>query len=229
MNHMDRVREIGAFYIYPGGRTIAKGCPVLYLISLAFNLRTFQISGGPKWVSDALYDIEAKAPENSSLSKSNPGNPRNPPSEEERQMLQSLLIDRFQLKYHFESKEGSIYVLLKGANALKLRPPKDKNTFPWSGGIERGGIYRGTGIAGENVSISQLATNLSEYFKRPVLDQSGIQGSFDFEYETGNDDPEADIQSSIIASLNGIGLKLKSAEGTVETIVIDYVERPSAN
>ena len=64
---------------------------------------------------------------------------------------------------------------------------------------------------------------------RPVLDQTGLKGSYDFKFEYAPDDPRPDIISSIFASVQGIGLKLEAAKGPVETIVIDHAEKPSAN
>ena len=146
-------------------------------------------------------------------------------------MLQALLADRFQLKYHREIKEGPVYVLLKGNNKLQLQDPKNKDDFPWVGNSNGGGAIFGNGIAGMNISMPLLATRLSRYMGRPVLDQTGLEGSFDFkfEYPLPSDDQRPDVITSIITSIQGIGLKLQAAKGPVETIVIDQAEKPSAN
>ena len=222
-----KVGIANALLTRPGGRITAMGCTLQYLVMEAFDVKDFQISGGPSWIHSTGYDIEAKAPEISSSSKSNPVNPKNPPNEEERRMLQSLLMDRFQLKSHRESKEGPVYILMKGNNALKLKSPQDEDAFPWVGG--ESGPLSGSGFRGTNISMAQLSARLSGFLHRPVLDQTGIQGSYDFEYQTGNNDPDADFLSLVITSINEIGLKLKSAKGPVEAIVIDHVEIPSAN
>jgi uncharacterized protein (TIGR03435 family) len=146
-------------------------------------------------------------------------------------MLQTLLVDRFQLKYHRENREGPVYLLQKSNKALRLQDAKNKDDYPWAGS-NRGGAIDGDGIAGINISMPQLATRLSGYLHRPVLDQTGLTGSFDFkfEYESGlSDDSRQDTISSIFTSVQGIGLKLESAKGPVETIVIDHVEKPSEN
>lgn len=70
---------------------------------------------------------------------------------------------------------------------------------------------------------------MSRYLERPVLDQMVLKGSYDFKYEYQTDDPAHDLVSSIFTSVQGIGLKLKGANGPVETIVIDRVERPTEN
>lgn len=225
-------REMNGLYTYPGGGVRCNGCALEYVIMNAFDVQQFQISGGPAWmdlVSGDPFDIEAKPPESSPSARSTPTSSNSAPNEEQRQMLQSLLAVRFQLKFHREIKEGTGYILSRGTGQLKLTPPKDKSAFPWAGGISGG--WFGGGIRGENISMPQLAARLSRFLKRPVLDQTGLEGSFDFEYRLGGDDNDndADIPSFLLMSMKGIGLMLKPGHGTVETIVIDHVEKPSTN
>lgn len=220
--------EVNGFYTYPGGRIVARGCSLKYLIMLAFDLQPFQISGAQGQIDDNGYDIQAKPSDSSRSSKLNPVSPKSPPSEEQRQMLQSLLIDRFQLKFHSAAKEGFVYILTESGKELKLQTPRDKNSYPWAGSIE-GGLPSASGVRGENISMPQLVTRLSQWLGHPVLDQTGLLGSFDFEFRTGNEDSDADTTGSILTSIKGIGLKLESGKGPVETIVIDHVEKPSAN
>ena len=79
-----------------------------------------------------------------------------------------------------------------------------------------------------------LAERLSRYLKRPVIDNTGIAGSFDFKFRTNDLDPTVpvtldDVINSIFASIKGIGLKLVPAKAPIETIVIDHAEQPSPN
>jgi uncharacterized protein (TIGR03435 family) len=230
-------RERNGLYIYPGGEVRCNGCRLEYLIMRAFDVQQFQISGGPAWkdlVSGDSFDIEAKPPKSSSSARSNPASPKSAPSEEQRQMLLALLVDRFQLKFHDDTREGPVYLLERGNGELKLQTPKDPNAIPWLGGIEGGMIYRPTGVAGMNASMQLVAQRLSRYLERPVIDKTGISGSFDFKFENEESDPHGeitrdDVVSSILTSVHGIGLKLTPAKGSVETIVIDHVEKPSSN
>jgi Protein of unknown function (DUF3738) len=82
---------IGLF-TYPGGRIVANKCPLDYLIEQAFNLQRFQIAGAPGWAHGDRFNIEAKPPASSQSSQSNPNNPKLPPNQEQRQMLQALLM-----------------------------------------------------------------------------------------------------------------------------------------
>lgn len=220
-------REI-AISTYPGGRITVSLYTLQMLIEEAFDVQSFQVSGGPRWINDDRYDIVAKPPASSKSSKANPPYPKAPPNDEQRQMLQTLLSDRFQLKFHRETKEGPVYLLVKGNKELKLQDAKNKDDYPWAGSIAGGGIA-GDGLAGINISMPLLATRLSWYLRRPVLDRTGLTGSYDFKFEYASDDPRAERIASIFASVQGIGLKLEAAKGPVETVVIDYAEKPSAN
>uniref|UniRef100_Q029G9 Peptidase M56, BlaR1 n=1 Tax=Solibacter usitatus (strain Ellin6076) TaxID=234267 RepID=Q029G9_SOLUE len=220
--------EVGGVYTYPGGRVEFRGCTLQYLIEQAFSIQPFQVSGGPGWMQQERYDIDAEPPASSKSSKSMPPYPKAPPNEEQRQMLQSLLVGRFGLKYHRETREGPVYLLVKGNKALKLVDSKDKNRYPWAGGI-RGGMITGDGLAGINESMEDLAKRLSPYLGRPVLDRTGLSGSFDFRSEYSSDDVHPDVITMILSSVQDLGLKLTTSKGPVDGIVIEHAERPSAN
>jgi uncharacterized protein (TIGR03435 family) len=223
-------RELNGFRIYPGGRVIAKGCRLQYLIMLALNVEHFQIEGLPDWanfVKGDGFDIEAVPPENSQSAEAQPAFSIDPPGDEERQMLLALLFDRFHLQFHRETREGQIYLLERGKGKLNLQPPSDKTKYPWVHGIS-GGWFR-DGIRGENTSMPQLAQRLTWRIERPVIDQTRLTGSFDFEYRNNDDNNDADITGFLITAMKAIGLELKSSKGPIETIVIDHIERPSPN
>lgn len=215
---------------YPGGRIRCSKCTLDILIRSAFDLETFQVSGGPRWMNDDRFDIEAKPPASSESSKSKPYSPKAPPNEEQRQMLQSLLADRFQLRWHRESKVDRIYLLQRGKKALRLEEPKDRNAYHWAGS-NRGGGINGDGLVGVNISMPELAWRLTGWIGRPVLDQTGIKGSYDFKYQSSpsEQDERPDVIFTLIESVQAIGLKLEAGRGPVETVVIDRAEKPSAN
>lgn len=208
-------------FTYPGGRIVASNCPLEYLIEQAFDVPSFQVTGGPGWMKNDRFDIEAKPPAGSLSSKANPFNFKLPPNDEQRQMLQTLLADRFRLKFHRENKDGLVYVLTKGNNALKLQDSKNKQEYPWAG--------IGPGVVGTNISMAQFASRLAAVFGHPVVDRTGLTGSFDFRFEYHAGDPNLDPISSVITSIQGLGLKLEASRGDIETIVIDRAEKPSEN
>ncbi|MGD0496938.1 MAG: M56 family metallopeptidase [Bryobacteraceae bacterium] len=225
-----KVRDRG-IYTYPGGRITCHNCPLVMLIVESFDVPFFQVKGGPRWINDDQFDIEAKPPASSKSSKANPPYPKAPLNEEQRQMLQTLLADRFQLKFHRETKAGPVYLLMKGNKGdkgLKLQDAKDRGAYPWAGGPKGGAPVNGDGLAGINISMPQLAARLSAWLQHPVLDRTGLKGSFDFKVDNSGD-PAPDQISGILTSVQEIGLKLKAGRGPVETIVIDHAEKPSAN
>jgi uncharacterized protein (TIGR03435 family) len=208
-------------FTYPGGRIVASRCALDYLIQQAFDVQPFQVTGGPGWIHNDRFDIEAKPPASSKSAKSNPSNFKLPPNDEQRQMMQMLLADRFHLKFHRESRQGTVYILAKGSKPLRLQEPKNKDEYPWAG--------IGPGLVGTNISMTQFAKRLATESGYPVLDQTGLTGSFDFRFENHTDDPHPDPIFALITSLQGLGLKLESSKGLVEIIAIDSVEKPSGN
>lgn len=218
---------IGLF-TYPGGRITATNYTLEMLMEEAYSVQSSQVSGGPRWITEDRYSVVAKPPQSSASSKSNPPYPKAPPNDEQRSMLQTLLADRFHLQLHRESRDGSIYILSAGNKELKLKPAKSADDYPWVGSPAGGGIA-GTGIAGTNATMQLLANRLTGYLRRPVIDRTGLKPAFDFRLELPRDDSQPDVIASIFTSIQGLGLKLESAKGPVETLVIDHVEKPAEN
>ena len=90
-------------------------------------------------------------------------------------------------------------------------------------------MISGDGMAGENISMPILASRLSGYLQRSVLDRTRITGFYDFTFHYDSDEQHPDVVSAILASAQGIGLKLESSRGPVETIAIEHAEKPSSN
>lgn len=216
--------------VYPGGRVDIGHATLEMLIECAFDVQSFQISAGPVWMRDPQfrYQIEAIPPSTSKSSQLNPSTPKAPLSEEQRQMLQSLLMDRFQLQFHHETRQGPVYLLTLGKGDLKLKEVKHESEFEWVGSVA-GAAINGDGLAGRNISMPVLAQRLGDYLKKPVFDQTGINGYFDFKIDYAPGEAQPDIVSCIVTSLQGLGLKLKPSQGPVDTIVIDHAEKASPN
>ena len=221
-------RSINNMFTYPGGRIACSGCTLQYLAMEAFDAQPYQITGGPGWLSEDRFDVEAIPPASSEASKANPRLRKLPPNAEQRRMLQSLLADRFQLKWRREAKDGPVYFLLKTDKKLKLQEPADKDAYPWVGGPE-GGAIMGGGIAATNASMPLLAARLSRYLEHPVIDKTGIDGAFDFRFEYHPDGGRPDIISCILTSVEGLGLKLQAGRGPVETLIVEGASKPSVN
>jgi len=236
--------------VLPGGRLSATNFAVRQLINFAWQLAPFQVAGGPEWINSDGYDIVAKLDGNPGIVE--PGKGLIDP----RQMaVRNLLADRFKLKTHIEMREMDIYALVMakpgGAPGPKLIPsPQDcaaqaaaaRGQFPPPAAgppPELGKAY--CGIFGSNGRIrfgGLNSTMLAQAFNGPagrmVVDRTGLQGSWDFELRfiprnRGVDAPAADpdLPDFFTAIQEQLGLKLESAKGPVEVLVIDSVERPT--
>ena len=117
---------------------------------------------------------------------------------------------------------------MKTDKPSKLQPAKSADEYPWVGSVGGGGIS-GDGLAATNATMALLARRLSPALGRPVIDRTGIEGTFDFKVPYHPGDPDPDVISCILVSVQPLGLKLETGRGPVETLVIDHVEKPTAN
>ncbi len=203
------------------------------------------LEGGPSWINSDRYSVNAKAEghENRAL--------MNGP------MLQVLLEDRFQLKVHRQTNEGSVFALTVAKRGARLQPfregecvPVDyaQTPAPEATGQTHYCQYnirsKGPGLRTLHMpaeTLAQFAGLLSVVVGRPVIDRTGIKGMFDFEVEFAVDQSTpgfvADTSpanptegvSIFSAVQEQLGLKLESTKGPVEVLVIDHIERPSEN
>lgn len=104
-------------------------------------------------------------------------------------MLLALLMDRFQLKFHRESKEGVVFLLSKGPKEPKFETPKHPEYRMFFAGLLGGGI--GT-VSGGNATMEFIVSQLSRSMGSPVLDRTGLTGPFDFTLEHIYDPEERD-------------------------------------
>jgi len=235
--------------IQPGGGLRASGTTVKMLLTQAYDVRDFQISGGPGWISTERYDIMAKAGD--AAISSNPDDPRKMTDEQRRtvgeqmrERLRALLAERFQLTLHRETKEQSVYALVVAKGGPKLQQSEAKE-----GTGSKGMMRMGRGeFSGQGVALQMLTQSLSSQLGRPVIDQTGLKGNFDFKLEWtpdpgqsggpfGGGPPGADTPpppdpngpSIFTAVQEQLGLRLESQKGPVEMLIIDKVEKPSEN
>jgi uncharacterized protein (TIGR03435 family) len=196
----------------PGGGFIARNAPLRMVITHAYNIRPNQLSGGPAWISDARFDIEAKA-EGASPAQV-------------RQMLQTLLAERFHLVAHRETREEPIYALVVAKGGPKLRESKADAT-------QVGGDGPGK-IVAEKAPVGMLARTLQNIVQRPVVDETSLTGEYDFELkwlperlaEPGAADSlDLNAPSIFTAVQEQLGLKLEGRKGPVEIVVIDRIEK----
>jgi len=184
-------------------------------IRYAYGMPESQILGGPKWVDQLRYDITAKADD--AL-----GEP------ELLKMLQPLLVERFKLILHRETRVIAGYALTvaRGGITAKVSEPNGR-----SGG--NGGRGR---IDTVGTPMSALIIRLSELLQRPVLDKTQDPRRFDFHLRwtpdaapLGVDSSASDGPSIFTALEEQLGLRLVSQRVPAEVLVIDHAEMPSEN
>ena len=205
-----------------GGRVFFGG-PAKMLVQVAYGLQDYQVTGGPEWAASERFEINA-VPSDNSPSRKIPIR-KAEPTAEQRQMLQALLLQRFGLRCHFETKQGEVYLLTRGSKPLKFVAPENPDSDP------RAIVYRRpTGMDGEaigtNTTTDYLATRLGRYLRLPVLNQTGVTGSWDFHVDPI--DPEnQDVQTAVYSVVERLGLKLNRSRGPIQTLVIDHIDRPT--
>jgi uncharacterized protein (TIGR03435 family) len=190
----------------------------------AYWIHPTQVLGATGWMDSDKFDVVAK-PEGDQV-----------PEDQLRKMLQTLLADRLQLKFHHEMKELQAYAFVVGKTGSKM-----KARTPGDGGPGFRLVFQGARLPGRNASIAQLAFVLQAIvLDRPVIDKTGLTGNFDFDLSwmpnetqfggkgaTMAADPDSpDIFTAVQEQL---GLRLEAQRDPVDVLVIDRAEKPSAN
>jgi uncharacterized protein (TIGR03435 family) len=176
-------------------------------IRIAYRVKEYQVVG-PDWLTGTRFEIDAKLPEGSTR-------------DQVPDMLQSLLVDRFGLKFHRGSKEFPVYALVVANGGLKMKElptdPEDNNAAPVDVAVSGGpggvsmNFGRGSSLnfgnnkfEGRKMPMFGLADSLSRYMDRPVVDMTGLTGRYDFTLDLT---PE-DYRALLIRSAVGAGVNL---------------------
>lgn len=213
-----------------GGRFTTENVPLRNLIMFAWDVRSFQVTGGPGWVSSDGWDISAK-PEGEMPSGPEGG-------KRIRAMLQTLLAERFKLAVQMETREMPVYALLVAKNGPRLQVSPE--------GAKGPGMSSGNGqMKMTKGSMAMLAQSLSNQLGRTVFDETGLKGDFDMKLEFAPDpngpvkpgqEPdsakvavESDRPSLFTALQEQLGLRLEGKKGPVQIIVVDKAEKVTDN
>ena len=216
-----------------GGTYRATGVTLKMLIMYAYGVpAAFQVSGGPSWVGNERWDIEAKVDEGKVQ------------RDEFVPMLRSLIEERFQLRVRRETNEMPTYALVVAKNGSRLvthsgaaptREDRMRTRFGWMQFRESG--------------LGPLAYQLSLQLGRKVIDKTSLTGRYDFTLEWAPEPGQGGLEAiglppdpnlkpppadpnrpSIFTALQEqLGLRLESSKGQVDMIVIESVEKPSEN
>jgi uncharacterized protein (TIGR03435 family) len=250
----------GGIGVLPGGRVNLPGAflPLKQLITLAWNLNTNEdIAGAPKWLDSARYDIIAKLPAGFLAPNGAP-----PPIQDLGPMLQALLIDRFKMKFHYEDQMVSAYSLVAAKPKLKKADPSNRTGCKQTNAaflINPANLTAPSRtITCQNMTMAQFADQLQSlggvYVHYPVVDATGLEGSWDFSLSfspitesqlstlrtsspfgatagggAGASDPVGGT-SLFDAVEKQLGLKLEAQKRTYPVFVIDHIEeKPTDN
>lgn len=237
----------------PGGRFVATGVPLTTLLGYAYPGTLVEFSAKPGWADTDLWDIEAKAPGGSVPPRTRLPDPNKPDTMN--LMVQSLLEDRFQMKTHRETRDVPMYevTVAKGGIKMKLSedqsPPAPPDGPPRNGIAPRGGMRMARGdFRGSAVSMENVVLMVSLLTGRRAIDKTGVTGLYDFRLQWSPDpfstplpfeargaaapaSPPAELAGpSIITAIEEqLGLRLRSTKGPVEVLIIDRLQKPSAN
>jgi uncharacterized protein (TIGR03435 family) len=239
--------------ITPGGKLSAQNVTLKMLTEEAYDVKDSQISQAPPWFDSDHYDIEAK-PEDAVAAAMD----KLPPDQRKTQlmqMVQGLLADRFKLQVGHDTKDFPVYALVVAKNGPKLKvsdfkppdhpadlPPPAKGGAPSPGGI----WMQGPGnLTSTGIDLKVFATVLSRMgdLGRIVVDKTGLTGRYDFTLKWTPDNqqqaqagpppaapsPESSGASLFTAIQEQLGLKLEPQKAPMDVLVIQHVEKPSAN
>lgn len=199
------------------------------LIFYAYHFSWFApIDGLPKWASAPCgpdgngdtYTFQATMPPDTTDAQA-------------RLMMQALLADRFKLAVHWEKKQGSVYALVVGKGGFKGKPYDPKKDPPIYGNSILPCPPEDRACHPLPLSpgpISQLASALASVLQRPVIDRTGVNGTYDLRLKWAGDlAANSPLPSLPTALKENFGLELKSETGEVDVLVIDHAEKPSPN
>jgi len=216
------------------GTRVSTSGNLMRLVGAAYGLEPFQVSQSKEWTDNwtttEVYEINARAPGDAM-----------PTPAQVRQMMQTLLAERFQLKISHRNEAMAVYNLTIAAGGTKIMPTVFTDSPPHS--RDRGSAGLHIRIRCLNFSMADLVEMVRREFDRPLLDKTGLTGGFDFSLDytahppgmtadvaaalaAGDTEPELSILTALREQL---GLKVVAARQPSEVLVIDHAERPSAN
>jgi uncharacterized protein (TIGR03435 family) len=202
-------------YSSSGPRLTLEAWRPFALIMEAYDLKTYQVSFTPS--DDALYDIAAKAEGDGTPTKA-----------EFRLMLRRLLADRFNLKFHREMRELPVYAMVVGKGGVKFKENAAEKPAKSYGGVNGRNQYMELSQGTMEMVADRIGVD------RPVIDKTGLTGKYDIRLEATpefriNNNPQPDDLRIFDAIQQQLGLKLEPQKASMEVLVVDHMDKPSAN
>jgi uncharacterized protein (TIGR03435 family) len=191
------------------GRLRAKNCTLQQLVQTAYHIKTGLLFGMTTWMKSDRFDIDAKAAGNSDF-------------DEDLVMLRALLVDRFRLRFHYETRQLRTYALVLGKGGSKFQASKDQDR-------KEAVNIRATEISGVAIPFGHFVAVLGAQLGSPITNQTGLSDKYDLTLKYVRDDSPGSEGPSVFAALEDLGLKLETRTGPVQVLVIDSAERPQEN
>ena len=199
-----------------------EGYSVRGLIMEAYNLKIYQLDGATlDWQQNIFYDVAARAEGGTT-----------PTKDEFRKMLQNLLVERFNFKFHREQKEMPVYAMIVEKGGPKFKESANDEVFVAYHGVHG----RNQNLSASHMTMESLANEIGNTFfvDRPVIDRTGLNGPYDLKIEATpefryNRDPQPEDISVFSAIREQLGLKLDPQKANVEVLIVDHAEKPSEN
>jgi uncharacterized protein (TIGR03435 family) len=188
------------------------------IVAFAYGVHATQIVGAPGWAGTDKYDVNGVSDVEG-----------NPDLKQMQGMYRKLLAERFKLTFHREKKELSAYAIRAAKGGAKLtKSAGDPNGLGSDASGDPSGMKFTDTSMEEFVLVMQLFA-----LDKPVVDQTGLMGRYDFLLKWSPDEAQSsDLNAPpglFTAIQEQLGLKLEGVKAPVDVIVIDHVERPSAN
>jgi len=240
------------FQILPSGRVDIEGFDLKFIIQQLWQLSEDMMFGAPKWLSDVKVSITAKAPSTAIVSGQN-----GPPIDIDTliTMLKSLVVERFNMQLHMEERPINAYTLMATKPKMKPADPNGRIKCAEGPGADQKDVRDARPILGrlincQNMTMARFADMLQGlapgYIHAPVLDSTGLEGSWDFtlsfsttgQLQGGGGQPGAAESASDPngalslpdAIAKQLGLKLEQTKRPIKVLVIDHVEpKPTDN
>jgi len=233
----------GSLEALPNGLNY-KHVTLLRMIRRAYRVETFQVSGEPNWAKTQAFDLEARLDGTAAVALGNLSAEQRELVKEK--MLQAVLAERFHLTVRREARQVSVYFLKIADKGTKLEAAKNVHADEaLTETTESTVLIRK--MHGQSATMASLSSLLSSVpwmsVGRPVIDKTGLTGRYDFNltWSPGADTPvnaddaeamhasDASGPSIFVALKEQLGLKLVPGKDDVDFLVIEHVERPSAN
>jgi uncharacterized protein (TIGR03435 family) len=225
---VDAGAKAGRFFKMDGThRWVATNYTLESLIALAYDLNPRTISGGPGWLDEQHFDIEAVTPGDVA-----------PVRLEQMQMLRALLVERFGLKFHRQEKEFAIYALSVAKGGPKLKAAANPDDQAKIIGV----VYPDhIEVPARSVTMDDFVAMLQRAtLDKPTVNRTGLTGKYDFDLKFAQDETQyggqvarapEDSQSPPLftAVQEQLGLKLEATRGMVSAMVVDEAKKPQVD